>query len=64
MRKGLSEHGGALQLAGCSLGAHQGRDRGVDVREHSIPCAVDPQADSDKVTRVRHKLCGAGKHFK
>ena len=52
----MSVHEGALQLAGCSLGVHQGRDRGVDVREHSAPCAVDPGADSDKVTRVRHKL--------
>ena len=46
----MSEQGGALQLAVCSLGVHQGRDRGVDVHEHSIPCAVDPGADSDKVT--------------
>lgn len=60
----MSEQGGALQLAGCSLGVRQGRDRGVDVHKHFVPCAVDPGGDSDKVTRVRHKLCGAGKHFK
>ena len=33
----MSEQGGALQLAGCSLGVHQGRDRGVDVHEHPFP---------------------------
>lgn len=60
----MSEHEGAPQRAGCSLGVHQARNRGVDVREHSAPCAVDPGADSDKVTRVRYKMCGAGKRFK